>query len=123
MTQFRFALGLACIYIAAPWAAPAPIGRATEGTRAVPLEALAEDKADKKREELWKALMKALPKEYKEIDAYAENSSLTAVLLYGRHAVRKFSLESRKVEQIPVMKALGRINRIAFEQHGQPNNP
>ena len=89
----------------------------------MPLEALAEDKADKKREELWKALMKALPKEYKEIDAYTEHSSLTAVLLYGRHAVLKFSLESRKVEQIPVMKALGRINRITFEQHGQPNNP
>jgi len=88
----------------------------------VPLEALAEDKADKKREELWQALLKALPKEYKQIDAYAENASLTAVLLYSRHAVLKFSLESRKVEEIHVMKALGRINRITFEQHEDGGN-
>jgi len=74
--------------------------------------------ADKKREELWRALTKALPKRYEQIDAYAENPTLTKVLFYSGGATLKFSLESGKVEEISVMKTLGRINRITFEADG-----
>lgn len=74
------------------------------------------NKADKRREELWQALMKSLPKKYEQIDAYAESPALTAVLLYSQSAILKFSLKTGKIEEIQVMKRLGRINRITFEK-------
>src|SRR5262249_51718493 len=76
------------------------------------------DQADKKRRQLWQALAKALPKKYQPIDAYAENPSLTLVLFYspGSTQALRFSLKSGKVEEVGHMKALGRINRITFEE-------
>src|SRR5262249_39457471 len=75
-----------------------------------------EDVAGKKREALWQALEKALPEKYKEIDAYAENPSLSVVLFRSQRTTLQFSLKTGKVEEVPHMKELGKINRITFEE-------
>ena len=77
-----------------------------------------EDVVGKQRAALWQALENALPEKYKEIDAYAENSSLTVVLFHGPGSTQalRFSLTTGKVEEVGHMKALGRINRITFEE-------
>ncbi|SRR5258708_2920424 len=77
------------------------------------------DAAGKKREALWQALQaldKALPKKYREIDAYAENPSLTQVLFRSQGMTLTFSLKTGKVEVVPHMKALANVNRITFEK-------
>jgi len=75
------------------------------------------DEAGKKRAALWEALEKALPKEYAQIDVYAENPSLTAVLFRSGSATLQFALKSGKVEVVHHMKVLGRINRITFYEN------
>ena len=70
----------------------------------------------KKRSALWQALWKALPEKYKEIDVYAENSSLSQVLFRSQGTTLTFSLQTGKVEEVHHMKALFKINRITYEQ-------
>jgi hypothetical protein len=88
--------------------AAGPSARAADGEK--------EDVVGKKRAALWQALQNALPEKYKEIDAYAENPSLSAVLFRSQRTTLTFSLKTGKVEEVPHGKALGKINRITFEQ-------
>jgi hypothetical protein len=115
MSQLRpgFVFAFVCMAVAA--------GMTLSNTHAKD-EARESPMADKKREELWKALTKALPTKYNEIDAYAENPSLTEVLFYSQGAVLKFSLEGAKLEEIQMMKRLGRINSITFEKRDNGGN-
>jgi hypothetical protein len=69
-----------------------------------------------RRAALWQALEKALPEKYKVIDAYAEIPSLSAVLFRSRGTTLTFSLKTGKVEEVAHGKALGKINRITFEE-------
>src|SRR5262245_33892928 len=69
-----------------------------------------------KRAALWQALEKSLPNKYQQIDAYAEDASLTRVLFRSQGDTLLFSLKTGKVEEVPHMKALGNINRITFEE-------
>jgi hypothetical protein len=85
-----------------------------QGTRAAGSEE--GDAVDKKREALWQALEKALPEKYREIDVHAENPSLTQVLFRSQGMTLTFSLKTGKVEEVPHMKALAKINRITFEE-------
>jgi hypothetical protein len=75
-----------------------------------------EDVVGRKRAALWQALAKALPEKYKEIDAYAENRSLSVVLFRSQRTTLTFSLKTGKVEEVPHGKTLGKINRITFEE-------
>jgi len=75
-----------------------------------------EDAVDKERAALWQALANALPEKYKVIDAYAENPSLSVALFRSQKTTLMFSLKTGKVEEVPHMKALGKINRITFEE-------
>ena len=76
------------------------------------------DKVDKKRQQIWQALEKALPKKYQPIDAYAENPSLTVVLFHSPASTQalRFSLKTGKVEELGHKKGLSRINRITFDE-------
>lgn len=76
------------------------------------------DEAGAKRAALWQALEKALPKQYQAIDAYAENPSLTLVLFRSGDTTLRFSVQTGKVEPVPHMKRLDRINRITFVERG-----
>jgi hypothetical protein len=77
------------------------------------------NRPDLKREALWHLLTRALPMEYRQIDAYAENTALTTVLFYSQGAILKFSLTSKRLEQIPMKKRLGMVNRITFEEEDE----
>ena len=108
MTRFTRRLVLACLIVLTACVTASGRARAADQEKA--------DKADKKRQELWQALEKALPKKYQPIEAYAENPSLTVVLFRSQGATLRFSFKTRKVEQVQHMKLLGRINRITFEE-------
>ena len=82
------------------------------------LGSTAATRADKRREQLWQALSKVLPKKFEPIDSYAENTELTKIVFYNQGQVLKFSLTDKKLEQMQVMKVLGRINRITCEIDG-----
>jgi hypothetical protein len=69
----------------------------------------------KQRQVLWQTLVKVLPKKYKSIDVYAENASLTVVVFRSQSATLKFTLKTKKIEEIPHSNKLARINRITFE--------
>jgi hypothetical protein len=88
--------------------APGQSARAADG--------VTEDVVGKERAVLWQALEKALPEKYREIDAYAENPSLSTILFRSRGTTLTFSLETGKVEEVRHGKALGKINRITFEK-------
>jgi hypothetical protein len=75
-----------------------------------------EDEADKKRAALWQALEKALPKEYQQIEAYAENTSLTAVLFRSKGTTLEFSLKTGKVKEMQHMKLVGAVNCITYQE-------
>jgi hypothetical protein len=102
-------LVLACLCVAAACVVSGQDARAADGEKV--------GEQDKKRAALWQALGKALPKEYREIDVYAENSSLSQILFRSRGTTLTFSLQTGKVEPVLHMKALPRINRITFEQN------
>src|SRR5262245_7908891 len=110
MGRLMSCLVLGCLFGMGTSLAPGPSARAADREK--------EDLVGKKRAALWQALEKALPEKYKEIDAYAENSSLTVVLFHspGSTQALRFSQKTGKVEEVGHMKALGRINRITFEE-------
>src|SRR5262249_33005733 len=108
MGRLMSGLVLGCLLGMGTWLAPGQSARATDGEK--------EDVVGKKRAALWRALEKALPEKYKEIDAYAENPSLSAVLFCSQRTTLSFSLKTGKVEEVPHGKALGKINRITFEE-------
>ena len=101
-------LAVVWLFVATVFAAPGQSARAARTET--------EDEADKKRAEIWEALEKELPKDYQQIDAYAENPSLTVVLFRSKGVTLRFSLKTGKVEEIKHMKKLAWINRITFEQ-------
>lgn len=88
--------------------APGPTARAADREQ--------EDSAGTKRVALWQALEQALPEQYREIDAYAEDPSLGAVLFRSRGKTLTFSLKAGKVEEVRHAKKVGRINHITFEE-------
>src|SRR5262249_58680121 len=110
MGRLMSGLVLGCLLGMGTWLAPGQSARATDQEK--------EDMVGKKRAALWQALEKALPEKYKEIDAYAENPSLTVVLFHSPASTQalRFSLKTGKVEEVDHMKGLGRINRITFEE-------
>ena len=101
-------LAVVWLFVATVLAAPGQSARAARPET--------EDEADKKRAEIWEALEKELPKNYQQIDAYAENPALTVVLFRSKGVTLRFSLKTGKVEEIKHMKKLAWINRITFEQ-------
>ena len=82
----------------------------------------ANKRTDKQREKLWEALSQVLPKKFEAIDSYAENVELTKVVFYSQGQVLKFSITVGKIEQMQVMKVLGRINRITCDIDGSDCN-
>ena len=108
LVEFVRPLAVVWLFIATLVAAPG------QSARAVRPET--EDEAAKKRAEIWEALEKELPKDYQQIDAYAENPALTVVLFRSKGVTLRFSLKTGKVEEIKHMKKLAWINRITFEQ-------
>ena len=80
-------------------------------------DAIAAEPIDKKRTELWQTLISVLPKDYEQIDVYAENVALNTVLLYSHGEVIKFTLTTKRLEKYQFAKVLGRINRITFSQN------
>lgn len=86
-------------------------------TGTLPAEAAAQaQQQEAKREKLWQALWKSLPREIDRIDAYAENTSLTAVCFRAGGVTYLFDLESGEVKQALHAKALpaGTINHITY---------
>ncbi len=71
-----------------------------------------------KRKALWKALMEACPPEFREIDAYAENTDLTQVCFRSRNRTLFLDIRRQKVEELQHAKALRHINRITFRENG-----
>src|SRR5262245_41455019 len=71
-------------------------------------------RAPQKRQDLWQALEKALPEEFREIDVYAETDALTRVLFRSQGKTFVFSVETGKVTQLDHMKFLRRVNRITY---------
>jgi hypothetical protein len=55
-----------------------------------------------------------LPEKYKKISVYAENPSLSEVVLHSQGTTLLFSLKTGKVEEVLHGKALVTINRITF---------
>jgi hypothetical protein len=108
MGRLMSCLVLGCLFGMATCMAPGQSARAADQEK--------EDVVGKKRAALWQALEKALPEKYKEIDAYAENPSLSAVLFRSRGTTLTFTLKTGKVEEVPHGKVLGKINRITFEE-------
>jgi hypothetical protein len=108
MDRLRSWLVLGCLFGVGTCLAPGPSARAANQEK--------EGVLGEKRAALWQALKKALPEKYKEIEAYAENPSLSVVLFRSRGATLLFSLKTGKVEEVPHRKALGKINRITFEE-------
>lgn len=106
MIQFGQCLVVACLFVAALCVGPRQVGVAAGGEKG----------KGEKRAALWKALHKALPKKYKKIDVYAENSSLSEVLFRSQGTTLRFSLRTGKVEPVLHMKALPKINRITYEK-------
>lgn len=88
----------------------------THGSQDAPIREASND--DERRAALWQALEKALPKESQRIEAYAENPSMTAVLLRTESKTLRFYLDAGqgKVEEIQHMKVIGMINRITYEK-------
>jgi hypothetical protein len=71
-------------------------------------------RSPQQRQELWVALEKALPEEFREIDVYAENDALTRVLFRSQGKTLLFSLESGKVERVIHQKHVRRANRVTY---------
>lgn len=108
MSKLVQSLLLACLF-AAVSVAPGHVAAAADGDKP--------DEKGQKRTALWQALLGALPEKYKEIDVYAENDSLSQVLFRSQGTTLVFSLRTGKVEVVPHMKALFKINRITFDEH------
>lgn len=108
MTKLASALILAGLFVAGSFAT----SRAADETDGAKVK----DEA-RGREVLWKALLKALPEKYREIDVYAENPSLTQVVFRSQGTTLTFSLATGKVEPVLHMKVLLKVNRITFEKN------
>jgi hypothetical protein len=109
MNKLMPCLVLACLFVATTCRVPVQVARAADGEKG--------NEEGKKRAALWQALLKALPKKYKEIDVYAENPSLSQVLFRSQGTTLTFSLKTGKVEPVLHMKAIPKVNRITFEQN------
>lgn len=108
LTAIVLCLVLVCLFVAPVGRMPGQVARAAE---------VEENEEGKKRAALWKALGKALPEKYREIDVYAENPSLGQVVFRSHGTTLTFSLKTGKVEPVLHMKVLPKINRITFEQN------
>lgn len=106
MSKLVHCLVLACLFVAATCVAPGQVAGAADGEKG--------DEESKKRAALWQALHKALPEKYKKISVYAENPSLSEVVLRSQGTTLLFSLKTGKVEEVLHGKALVTINRITF---------
>jgi hypothetical protein len=105
-------LVLICLCIAAACVAAGQVADTADREKATE----AAKKRSAQREALWEALEKALPEEYKSIDVYAENPSLSVVLFRSKRTTLRFSLRDGKVEEVGHMKALNRINCITYDE-------
>ncbi|HEY7544316.1 MAG TPA: hypothetical protein VID27_05510 [Blastocatellia bacterium] len=107
---FSISLMLAALFISAP---ATTIPRASDDK-----DGQIQTDENEKRKALWKALLEACPQEYREIDVYAENPSLTQVCFRSKNRTFFFDIRRQKVEEQLHAKMLGRINRITFREQG-----
>jgi hypothetical protein len=65
--------------------------------------------------------MSALPPEYKQIDIYAENPALTAILFRSKRKTLLFTLKSGQVWVVIRQKGVSGVNCITYEENnGHP---
>jgi len=97
--------------------APPPSGADARESEAVSAaSARVEGSGGGQRERLWEALFRVCPKEYRDIEVYAENPSLTQVCFWSNGRTLLFNRDQNSVTFVdPAYPIEKEINRITFE--------